>query len=1046
MHLALWALCVGILSAGLFWGCTKEYVNYEAELQELHFVQLSEDALGHMAAIQLGDTLRPSSTHNTQPLPSYADLQRLIPIFKLSEGATADIESGKPIDCSNGTFEITVTSEDGNYSRRYVISLSKAVAMQSPVPIDIRESGVELKDFHIKEAPNATIVQDGLYIRCEVPVTLTLQALTPEFTLSKGATAEFPTQTSYELGKPFDFTKPFIVKVTSEDSSAMATYAITVDHPRKPIGSEAGLTSFRIEELASANKTNISIQGSRIYVGVPYPTSLNELTPYFEVSPGAKASIQNGRPIDLSKPLEITVTSENGSTENIYTVIAYQKHSSEVSISNMRMKIPGLKEEVTPVLEGTDYVLYSPRTDGATKIEWASAQLFFDLAENSHVEMGDGVILDGKWGKPAVDLNNRVELNIFSQDKSKRLTRRVVWKEITCGNMSTPRSQLLKIGISGGGIKGVVEGEFHGTYIQFNVPTGTDLSKITIDHYEWKKASWPMGTISIESSKDNFVQVQEGSTLDFSKGEVRLESRVILEKSHYVMRAVCDDPLLEEEPTLKKLGIEGLESSCTERAGVFYMNVAPGSTLTGKRLTYEVNPSGAKCTLPKDGSVDLSKANSEANAIPFTITSEKGSIIRSHKLVVVQEMNDEAELRDFRIEGIPDADRSIFGSSIEYETTLKVDVKNLKVTFSLPRGAKCNIQSGSFLDFSSPQSIKVTSENGKIMRSYLVSVKVKKHSGAKVESFKIRELSKPCSMEGAYLLFGPLRGAADATKLTPEFTISEGATADLESGKTMDLSKPVKFKVVSEDGNFTRIYTIMEAPDNLRFDMENWTSEGSSSTRHEMPTGGWSSGNVGVAIAKGLSGKPARFPGRKSTDAKEGSFAAVLSTELLEVAGKRIAAGAYYLGSFNKGNVMGDPLACTRFGIDWTGKLPERFKGWYKYTPGPSFQDAGGKTLPGTDRHSILAILYYGKDNNDILTGHNLETSERIIAKAEVPYDGPKSVYTQFDIPFVYTQDIPTDQKLFFTIVLSSSKEGANFIGAVGSELIVDELEIVYKK
>ena len=58
-----------------------------------------------------------------------ADISSVAPAFRLSEGATINPESGSVQDFSNGPVTYTVTSQDGNWRRRYRISFKQETKM-----------------------------------------------------------------------------------------------------------------------------------------------------------------------------------------------------------------------------------------------------------------------------------------------------------------------------------------------------------------------------------------------------------------------------------------------------------------------------------------------------------------------------------------------------------------------------------------------------------------------------------------------------------------------------------------------------------------------------------------------------------------------------------------------------------------------------------------------------------------------------------------------------------------------------------------------------
>ncbi len=87
----------------------------------------------------------------------------------------------------------------------------------------------------------------------------------------------------------------------------------------------------------------------------------------------------------------------------------------------------------------------------------------------------------------------------------------------------------------------------------------------------------------------------------------------------------------------------------------------------------------------------------------------------------------------------------------------------------------------------------------------------------------------------------------------------------------------------------------------------------------------------------------------------------------------------------------------------------------------------------------------HGNDGKKVyLTAEDVLTSERLIATAIIADRTEKDDWTRFDIPFIYTEGIDYSQFDYkLAIVLSSSKRGAFYEGAIGSLLVVDEIEIV---
>ena len=134
-------------------------------------------------------------------------------------------------------------------------------------------------------------------------------------------------------------------------------------------------------------------------------------------------------------------------------------------------------------------------------------------------------------------------------------------------------------------------------------------------------------------------------------------------------------------------------------------------------------------------------------------------------------------------------------------------------------------------------------------------------------------------------------------------------------------------------------------------------------------------------------------------------------------------------------------------------KIPLSLKGVYKYKGGDNYVDGSDKNnikdnLGTQDECAIQAVLYeaVGADGKDvILTGVDINDSDYRVAVARLEDGTDKAEWTAFNVPFEYLEGKAYDKEKTYklAIICSSSKEGDKFKGAVGSTLIVDELEVL---
>lgn len=313
-----------------------------------------------------------------------------------------------------------------------------------------------------------------------------------------------------------------------------------------------------------------------------------------------------------------------------------------------------------------------------------------------------------------------------------------------------------------------------------------------------------------------------------------------------------------------------------------------------------------------------------------------------------------------------------------------------------------------------------------------------------------------------------VRRQTDLSALAPTFVITEGATINPASGSVHDFSNgPVAYTVTSQDGHWQRTYqvevakVVKQTEDVIAYDFENYELEPEHNKYYvwanPMSDGSlsydWASGNGGFAISKS-SAKPDEYPTVPITDGYEGC-AVKLTTRSTGAFGKMknmpLAAGNLYLGDFDVKLAITNTLHATRFGLPFD-KKPERMTGYYKYKPGPNYQDRQEKIVADkTDKAAIYAVLYRNHDdegNAVVLFGENVKSVDnpQIVALADMSYVPPTDEWTAFDINFNFWQELDPDllanRGYSLAVVCSSSSEGEKFEGAIGSCLMIDKVRV----
>ena len=306
---------------------------------------------------------------------------------------------------------------------------------------------------------------------------------------------------------------------------------------------------------------------------------------------------------------------------------------------------------------------------------------------------------------------------------------------------------------------------------------------------------------------------------------------------------------------------------------------------------------------------------------------------------------------------------------------------------------------------------------------------------------------------------------ADITALAPRFTTTPGAIVEPANGSVHDFSQgPVSYRVTSADHAWHRDYTVSVVPvtktvkATIEYDFETYhlDSYGEyyiwSEDEDGVATDVWATGNGGFEISNS-SAKPDEYPTiplDNSLDGKGVRLVTRATGPLAVMLNKRIAAGNLFLGEFSIGDALQEPLQATHFGRPFD-KRPKQFTGYYRYTPGPRFQNQDGSYVDGKkDMPSIYAILYRNHDaqgNAVTLNGANVQTSPLIVARAIATDLAPTTEWRQFQVNFTFDSDLDLDllenRGYSLAVVFSSSADGAYFQGAVNSTLDIDKVRIV---
>lgn len=287
--------------------------------------------------------------------------------------------------------------------------------------------------------------------------------------------------------------------------------------------------------------------------------------------------------------------------------------------------------------------------------------------------------------------------------------------------------------------------------------------------------------------------------------------------------------------------------------------------------------------------------------------------------------------------------------------------------------------------------------------------------------------------------------------------VSSFANADRGVGDFLDLSDFGIINVEAEDGSLhtwrIEAFVASATPQLNNWDLNLWykTTSGYYEPGADANSTIWATGNAGTQILNRLATIP--------EDLGNGNLAAKLITldngSLAGTFGAPISAGSLITGFFDKDMLdPSNPMAAIDFGTPFTGRpLSMKFK--YSFSPGVENKDRDGNVLDYPDACDIYALLEVrlGDKTERLATAwFRLDEKQEDFITKEVVF-----TYGELDSSFpdymkpVDQGYVSTDSASFIlpthiTFVASSSYNGANFAGAIGSTLIIDDIEMIYEE
>lgn len=231
---------------------------------------------------------------------------------------------------------------------------------------------------------------------------------------------------------------------------------------------------------------------------------------------------------------------------------------------------------------------------------------------------------------------------------------------------------------------------------------------------------------------------------------------------------------------------------------------------------------GATAKVGSVTQVDGDTSNDFTNPVTYTITAEDKVTKQDWLVTITRALSTNTDFASFSLDKqTNNANINKENHSIHIEVKNGTDLTSLVPIFDLSQGATAKVSGVTQIsdstsnDFTNPVTYTVTAEDGKTQQEWIVIVNVASSTSTDFLSFSLADQTSSGNIDVQnHTINIEVLNGTDLTSLTPTFTLSQGATAKIdsitqESGITAnDFKNPVTYKVIAEDGTTTQNWVV----------------------------------------------------------------------------------------------------------------------------------------------------------------------------------------------------------------------------------------------
>ncbi|MEO9510874.1 MAG: BspA family leucine-rich repeat surface protein [Flavobacteriaceae bacterium] len=629
------------------------------------------DILSFTFTEQTGDAVINDENHTVAiEVALGTSLNGLIPTITLSDGATTDPASEISQDFTN-SVTYTVTAQDGITTQDWTVTVT--------VEEEELSSETDILTFVLAEQTGAAVINTTDHtVSIAVPFGTNVSVLTPEFTLSEGASS------NPASGEAQNFTSAVTYTVTAADGTTVQDWTVTVTVEEKELSTDTDILTFVLAEQTGA--AAIDSDAYTVAIEVAFGTELNGLTPTITLSDGASISPESGVALNFTNSVTYTVTAEDGTTQQTWIVdvtVAEEGLNNDTDITDFTF----VEQTGNVTINADDHTVMIEVEFGA---DVTSLTPTITLSEGATISPESGV---------ARDFTNQVSYTVTAEDGITEQD----WT-VTVSIAPNTETDILAFALTEQTGGAVINAADHTVAIE--VAFGSELNGLL-----------PTITLSDGAS----ISPESGEALNFTSAvtyTVTAEDGIT--EQDWTVTVTVD----QEDPDTDT---DFLTFELAQQTGAVVINTTTHTVDIEVEFNTEVSALIPEFTLSEGASSDIASGIERdfSNAVTYTVTAEDGITEQDWTVTVSIAPNTDTDILAFALtEQTGAAAINAVDHTVAIEVAFGTELNGLTPTITLSAGASISPESAEEVDFSNPVSYTITAGDGITEQIWEVTVTV----------------------------------------------------------------------------------------------------------------------------------------------------------------------------------------------------------------------------------------------------------------------------------------------------------------------------------